>query len=131
VLAIVAWNRSQAVPAVWGASASALLQACFAATETNLLQHAQSVTALTCSPDGRQTVRGSSDGTHRRWIASTQEWYRLACARLTNHPLLRDPASVPTDQEVIAAGKQVAQACQTLVLFSYGLMTWARRLVGR
>jgi WD40 repeat protein len=68
------------------------------------------VRSLTFSPDGNQIATAGSWA--RRWVASPREWYRLSCARLAHHPLLRDPASVSTDQEVIAAGKRVARACQ-------------------
>jgi hypothetical protein len=98
------------------------------------------VNSVAYSPDGRQIVSGGRDGSVRRWIASPSDWFRLACARLAHHPLLRDPASVSTDQEVIAAGKRVAQACQAASRGSQkalgpgqalkGLMAWARALLG-
>ena len=74
-------------------------------------------------------------------VGSPQDWFRLACARLAHHPLLRDPASVSTDQEVVAAGRRVAQACQAASRSAQqaqlqgpgqafaGLLAWARRLL--
>jgi hypothetical protein len=92
-------------------------------------------------PDGRQLASGSEDGTVRRWIASPQEWFRLACSRMRYHPLLRDPASISTDQEMILAGKRANQACQLASRRAAraqhqgashglaGLLAWARGLM--
>jgi hypothetical protein len=104
--------------------------------------HEDRVWSVAYSPDGRQIVSGGRDGLVRRWIASPSDWFRLACARLAHHPLLRDPASVSTDQEVIAAGKRVAQACQAASRSAEqaqsqgpgqafaGLLAWAKGLLG-
>jgi WD40 repeat protein len=103
--------------------------------------HEWDVTRVAFSPDGRQLSSGSWDGTVRRWVASPQDWFRLACSRVRYHPLLRDPASVATDQEVEAAGKRVAQACQAASNSAQqprglgpgqafqGLLAWARRFL--
>jgi WD40 repeat protein len=69
------------------------------------------VDSVRFSPDGRNLIALTTNGNLHRWVASPQEWFRLACARLAHHPLLRDPASVSTDQEVIAAGRRVDHAC--------------------
>lgn len=61
---------------------------------------------------------------------------------MAHHPLMRDPASVSTDPEVVAAGKRVQQACQAKRLTSQtaqqpgprkvvaNLLVWARGLMG-
>ena len=69
--------------------------------------------SLAVNPDGKSIAVAGSDGKLRRWVASPSEWFRLSCARLAHHPLLRDPASVSTDPEVVAAGKRVRQACRS------------------
>jgi WD40 repeat protein len=100
------------------------------------------ISSLAFSNNGRIIASGSLDGTVRRWIASPQEWFRLACARKEYHPLLRNPASVSTNQEVIAAGKRVARACQATSRSAEqaqsqgpgqafaGLLAWAKGLLG-
>ncbi len=70
------------------------------------------VWSVAISPDGRLIASGSDDRTLRRGIASPEDSFRLTRARLAHHPLLRDPASVSTDPEVVAAGKRTQQGLQ-------------------
>lgn len=76
------------------------------------MSFADSIVSLEFSSDGRLIASGSVDGTVQLWSASPQEWFLLSCARMAHHPLLRDPASVSTDPELVAAGRRVRQACQ-------------------
>ncbi len=99
------------------------------------------VDSLTFSPDGRSLIALTNYGRVFRWIASPQEWFRLGCARLAHHPLLRNPASVSTEPEMVAAGKRVGQACQLANRRAAraqhqapshglaGLLAWARRFL--
>jgi WD40 repeat protein len=105
------------------------------------LDDEDAVDSLTFSPDGRSLVALTNYGRVFRWIASPQEWFRLGCARLAHHPLLRNPASVSTEPEMVAAGKRTHQACQAANRSAEraqhqgssqglaGLLAWARRLL--
>jgi hypothetical protein len=112
-----------------------------AAIGAPLKGHEGSVSSVAFSPDGRLIISGSEDGTVLRSVASPEDWFRLGCARLAHHPLLRDPASVSSDPELIAAGKRTHQACQLAsrraarvqpqgaAAALQDLLAWARRLL--
>ena len=102
---VIASGSSDQTVRLWDAKSGA-------AIGSPLKGHEGWVRSVAFSPDGRVIASGSEDRTVRLWVASPPEWFRLACARLAQHPLLRDPASVSSDKEMLAAGKRVGQACQ-------------------
>jgi len=89
-----------------GDSASALRQTCLSRPKNNRLRgHDGELVSVAISSGGCLLASGSADQTVQHWVASPQDWFRLACARMAHHPLLRGPASPSSDPELIAAGK--------------------------
>jgi len=97
---VIASGSDDGTVRLWDAKSGAAIGA-------PLKGHEDWVRSVAFSPDGRLIASGSGDGTVRRWVASPADWFRLGCARLAHHPLLRDPTSVSADQEVVAAGVQM------------------------
>jgi len=52
-------------------------------------RHEAPVYSVAFSPDDQHIVSGSRDGTIRLWYQSWEGWFKLACNRLRDHPLLQ------------------------------------------
>lgn len=55
------------------------------------LDHKNPVTSLAFSPDGQIIASGSLDWTVRLWSSGWKSWLQVACDRLRDHPVLKNP----------------------------------------
>ncbi|WP_375340506.1 WD40 repeat domain-containing protein, partial [Plectonema radiosum] len=53
--------------------------------------HTDKVTSVAISPNGDYIVSGSADKTLRLWETRWQDWLKIACNKLQNHPVLQNP----------------------------------------
>ncbi|MBE9210747.1 hypothetical protein IQ244_30445 [Nostoc sp. LEGE 06077] len=56
--------------------------------------HQGSVNSVAISADGQTIVSGGNDGTVRIWDIKLDSWLKVACERLANHPVFKNPVSV-------------------------------------
>jgi WD40 repeat protein len=64
--------------------------------------HTDSVYSVQFSPDGKYIVSGSRDETIRLWEFGWEQWLKLGCQKLKEHPVLRNPQT-ETEKEARAA----------------------------
>lgn len=69
------------------------------------LKHQGSVQSVAFSPNGNIIISGSDDKTVRLWAANWQEWLKIACDRLQDHPVLKHPESEAAQQAKVTCQK--------------------------
>jgi WD40 repeat protein len=78
--------------------------------------HESWVISVAFSPDGKTIVSGSSDTTIRLWRGGNwQDWLKVGCNRLIDHPILVDPkTTLAEDSEMIEVAKGAGETCEKL-----------------
>ncbi len=76
-----------------------------------LAGHTASVWAVLFTPDGKSLVSGGDDLSLRWWPSRLEEWAKMGCDRLKNHPLLTAPETLNSSQETLTISKDAKAAC--------------------